>query len=45
MRNSKDDDGITIMEMPGIGIMITMMIIVIITLRRTREAGEFVLSI
>ena len=45
MRNSKDNDGFTVMEMPGVGITVMMMIIVIITLRRAREAGEFVLCI
>lgn len=44
MKNSKENDGMTVMEMPGIRRMITI-IIVVITLRRAREAAEFVLCI
>lgn len=44
MRESKDNDGPTIMEMSITVIMKMRMIIVIITLRRARETGEFVLD-
>lgn len=40
-RNLEDDNGITIMDM----LIIVIMIILVITLRRSREPGEFVLYI